>query len=215
MSEKRLDEALHLSLFRIYLSLVAAELNMYRAGCAGRRGAEGLTHHVGDARDVVNGDVHLGHRLKGRHVVDFLVDPAELSLGIASAGHGDHGRMRQVGVAQARGEIESADDLRHADAGFAGGAGVAIGHICRGFLTVAVDTRDIRAPLHLGESPPQHRRYHEYVGDAVAREHIGKHLGAGAPGVMSERNHHLIANGLIGEPTAPVIGMAGATNRKS
>jgi hypothetical protein len=30
-----------------------------------------------------------------------------------------------------------------------------------------------------------------------------------------DKTHHLIASGLVGEPTAPVIGIAGATNMNS
>ena len=114
---------------------------MHRAGRAETRGAERLAHHVGDALDGVDGGVELGHRLEGRHVVDLLVDLAELGLRIASAGEGDDRRMRQPRVAQAGGEIERADDLRHADAGLAGGARIAVGHIGGGFLAVAVDAR--------------------------------------------------------------------------
>ena len=34
-------------------------------------------------------------------------------------------------------------------------------------------------------------------------------------GEMVRASFHLIASGLVGEPTAPVIGMAGATNMNS
>ena len=97
--------------------------------------------------------------------------------------------MRQVSVAQARGEIEGADHLRHADAGFAGSARVAVGHVGGGFLAVAMHARNFGAPLHLGEGAPQHRRHHEDVGDAIARQHVGKHFGAGALGIVSDIGH--------------------------
>ena len=54
--------------------------------------------------------------LEGRYVVDLLVDLAELGVGVASAGHGDHRRVRQVGITQTSGQVEGADHLGHADA---------------------------------------------------------------------------------------------------
>ena len=165
---------------------------MHRTGRAGRRDAERLPHHVGKARDIVDGGVHLGHRLERRHVVDFLIDLAELGLGVAAAGHGDDRRMREKGVAQAGGEIERADHLRHADAGLAGGARITVGHIGGGFLAVAMHARDLGAALHFGEGAPQHRRHHEDMGDAVAGQHVGQHFGAGAFGVVSKHGHDLI-----------------------
>ena len=80
-------QRLHLGLLGVDLALVAAELQMHRAGRAGRRDAERLPHHVGKARDVVDRGVELGHRLERRHVVDLLIDLAELGLRLAPAGH--------------------------------------------------------------------------------------------------------------------------------
>ena len=171
--ELRLDQRLHLGFFDVDLALVAAELQVHGAGRAGGGDAEGLPHHVGNARHFVDGGVELGHRLERRHVVDFLIDLAELGFRIAPAGHGDHRRMRQVSVAQAGGEIERADHLRHADAGPAGRARIAVGHVGGGFLAVAVHARDFGAPLHLGEGAPQHRRHHEHVRHAIAGQHVG------------------------------------------
>src|SRR5689334_23837976 len=115
--------------------------------------------------------------------------------------------MGEVCVAQAGSQVERADDLSHADAGLAARASIAIGHVRRGFLAVAMNARDLRAPLHLGERASQHRRHHEDMRDAVAGEHVRQNLRAG--------RHYLIASGLVGEPTAPVMGIAGATNRNS
>jgi hypothetical protein len=78
-----------------------------------------------------------------------------------------------------------------------------------------MNARDAGALFHLSESAPQNRRHHENVGYAVAGKHFGQYLGAAAPSVVSHGDHYLIASGLIGEPTAPVIGRAGATNRNS
>jgi hypothetical protein len=87
--------------------------------------------------------------------------------------------MREMRVAQARGEIERADHLRHADPRLAGRARVAVGHVGRGFFAVGVDALDLRPALHLGEGPAQHRGDHEHVRDAVAGEHVSEALGAG------------------------------------
>ena len=117
MRKLRLDQRLDLGFFEVDLAFIAAELQMHRPGRAGRRDAERLAHHVGKARHVVDGGVQLGHRLERRHVVDFLIDLAELGLRIATAGHGDDRRMREIRIAQAGSEIERADHLRHADPG--------------------------------------------------------------------------------------------------
>ena len=197
--EARLRDRLHLGFVGVDLAFVAAELQMHRPGRAGGGGAERLPHHVGEARDVVDGGVELGHRLERRHVVDLLVDLAELGLGVAAAGHGDDRRMRQPGVAQAGGEIERADHLRHADAGLARRARVAVGHVGGGFLAVGMDARDRGAPLHLDEGAPQHRRHHEHVGDAVFLEHVGEAFGAGHFAIVAK--HH----GLRCENVAPAF----------
>src|SRR5881394_3407955 len=115
--------------------------------------------------------------------------------------------MGEVCVAQAGSQVERADDLRHADTRLAARTRIAVGHIGGGLLAMAVDARDLRAPLHLGKAAAQHRRHHEDMRDAVAGEHVRKNLRAG--------RHYLIASGLVGEPTAPVMGIAGATNRNS
>ena len=162
---------------------------MHRAGRAGRCHAERLAHHVGDTCDVVDGGVELGHRLEGRHVVDLLVDFAELGLRIAPAGEGNHRRMRQICVAQARGDVERADHLRHANARLAGGARITVRHVDGRFLAVAVHPGYFGAPLHLGEGAPQNGRHHEDVGDAVTRQHIGEDFSPGAFGIVSDLAH--------------------------
>jgi hypothetical protein len=180
---------------------------VHRARRARHRHAKRLAHHVGKPLHRIDRGVPLRHRLERRHVVDLLVDLAEFGLRIAAAGHGDHRRMREVGVAQARGEVERADNLRHADAGPAAGARVAVGHVRRSLLAVTVDALDLRAALHLGEGAPKHGGHHEHMAHFVAGQHFGQQHRAG--------RLHLIAKGLVGEPTAPVIGSAGATNRNS
>jgi hypothetical protein len=184
--ELRLDQGLHLAFLGVDLALVAAELQMHRARRTRRRNTEGLAEHVRRAGDVVDGGVELGHRLEGRDVVDLLIDLAELGLRIAAAGDGDDRRMRQIRVTQAGGEVERADHLRHADAGLAGSARITVGHVGGGFLAVAVDARDRRTPLHLGEGAAQHRRHHEDMADAVAGEHVGDHFRAETFGVVAD-----------------------------
>src|SRR2546422_7085359 len=97
---------------------------------------------------------------------------AEFSLGIAAAGERDNRRMRKVGVSQARGEVERADHLRHADAGATRGTGIAVRHVRCGFFAVAVDALDPRPALHLSEGAAEHRGNHENVRDTVALQHV-------------------------------------------
>ena len=178
VGELRLAQRLHLRLLGIDLALVAAELQMHRPRRAGDGDAERLAQHVGKARDVVDGGVELGHRLERRHVVDLLVDLAELGARLAPAGHGDDRRMGEPRIAQAGREIERADHLRHADAGLAGGARIAVGHVGGGFLAMHVQALDVGAALHLDEAAAQHGRHVKHVGDAVVPEHVGDALGA-------------------------------------
>ena len=84
-----LDQRLHLGFLEIELALVAAELQMTGSRRTGSGDAEGLPHHVWNARYVVDGGVEFGHRLEGRHVVDLLIDLAEFRFGITPAGESD------------------------------------------------------------------------------------------------------------------------------
>ena len=205
--ELRLDERLHLRFFLVELSFVAAELQVHRTGRARGGDAKRLAQHVREALDGVHRGVPLRHRLERRHVVDLLVDLAELGLRVAPAGEGDHRRVREPGVAQPGGQVQRADDLCHAYAGLAASARIAVGHVSRGFFAVGVDAADRGAALHLRERAAQHRRDHEDMRHAVAGEHLRQDL--------RSAGFHLIASGLVGEPTAPVMGIAGATNRNS
>jgi hypothetical protein len=164
----------------------AAKLQVHRTGTPGHRRAEGLAHHVRKARDVVDRGVELGHRLERRHVVDLLIDFAKLCFRFAASGHRDHRRMREPGIAQSRGKIECADHLRHADAGLARSARVAIGHIGGGFLAMHVQPLDVGAALHFGEGGAQHRRHMKYMRYAIAFEHVGKALRASHLAIVSE-----------------------------
>ena len=184
----RLAQRLHVRFLGVDLPFIAAELQMDRAGTSGHRRAERLPHHVGEARDVVDRGVEFGHRLERRHVVDLLIDLAEFRFRLAAAGHGDDRRMREPGVAQAGGEIERADDLRHADAGSAGSARIAVRHVGRGFLAVHMQPLDIGAPLHLDIGGAQHRRHMKHMRHAVALEHVGEAFRAGHFAIVSEQH---------------------------
>ena len=187
VGELRLAQRLHLRLLGVDLALVAAELQMHRARRAGDRDAECLAQHVGKPRDVVDGGVELGHRLERRHVVDLLIDLAELGARLAPAGHRDDRRMGEPGIAQAGREIERADHLGHADARLAGGARVTVGHVGGGFLAVDVEALDVGAALHLDEAAAQHGGHVKHVGDAVVPEHVGHTFGAEhLPSIMSK-----------------------------
>ena len=83
-------QRLHLRFFLIDLAFVTAELKVHGSRRAGGGDAERLAHHVGKALDRVDGRVPLRHRLERRHVVDLLVDLAELGLRIAATGECDH-----------------------------------------------------------------------------------------------------------------------------
>jgi hypothetical protein len=190
----RLDKRVHLRFFQIQLPFVAAKLQMHGARHAGRRGAKGLPQHVGNARHVVDGDVHFCHRFERGDVVNLLIDLAKFCLRIAPAGHRDDRRMRQIGIAQAGREIESPDHLRHADAGLAARARIAIGHVSRRFFAMAMHARDLGPPLHFGKGSPQHGGHHEHVRDAVACQHLGKHLGADAFEIVSDTRHQAGSN---------------------
>ena len=173
-----LDQRLKLGLLSVDLTLVAAKLQMHRAGRARDRDPKRLPHHVGEAAQVVHRGIELGHRLERWDIVDFLVDLAEFCPRLAPAGHGDHRRMGEPRVAQPRREVERADHLRHADARFAARPRIAVGHIGGRLLPVHVEPLDPGAALHHGESFAQHRRHMEDMRHAVAFEHVSEALSA-------------------------------------
>jgi hypothetical protein len=145
-----------------------------------------LAHHVGESRHVIDRGIELGHRLECRHVIDLLVDFAEFRARLAPAGHGDHRRMGKERVAQPGREIERADHLRHADAGFSAGACVAVRHVGGGLLAMHMQALDVGAALDLDHGAAQHRRHMENMGDAVAAEHVGQAFGAEHFAVVAE-----------------------------
>ena len=146
---------------------------MHGAGRSRGRYTKRLPHHIGQTRNVVDGGVELGHWLKRRQVIDLLIDLAELGLRLAPASHGDDRRMREPSVAQTGREVKRPDHLRRADAGLAGRARVAVGHIGRSLLAVHVQALDLGAAFHHRHRFAQHCRHMEDMGDAVALEHVG------------------------------------------
>ena len=85
---------------------------------------------------------------------------------------GNDRRQAQVGVLQSGGKVGCAHRLRHADAGLAGGAGVAVGHVRGGLLPMGDDPLDADE-VHLGQRSSQDSRYEEYMGHSVGLEGIG------------------------------------------
>lgn len=88
----------------------------------------------------------------------------------------DDRRVGEPGVTLAGGEVEGADHLSHADARAAGGARIAVGHVRGGLLRVHLDASDPGPSLDLDQGPPQDRRHHEQVRDAVALQHLGQNF---------------------------------------
>ena len=177
--ETRFAQGLHVGLLGVDLAFVPPELQVHRTGRAGGGGAERLADHVGKALHRVDGGVELRHRLESGEVVDLLVDAAKLGVRLAAPRHGDDRGVGEVGVPQAGGEVEGADDLGHADPRTAAGAGVAVGHVGGRFLRMDVQAPDAGAALQLDHGPPQHRGHHEQVGEAVPVQHVGHDLRAG------------------------------------
>jgi len=54
---------------------------------------------------------------EGGHVVHLLIHLAEFRFRVASAGEGDHGRMREVRVSQPAARLSAPITWSHADAG--------------------------------------------------------------------------------------------------
>jgi hypothetical protein len=94
--------------------------------------------------------------------------------------------MREPSVAQPGRQVERADHLRRADAGFAGRACVAVGHVGGSLLAVHVQALDVGTPLHHGHAFAQHRRHVEHVRYAVTLEHLGEAFRPAHSPVMPE-----------------------------
>ena len=172
--ELPLTQRLHVRLLGVDLALVAAELQMHRPRRARRRNAKRLAQHVGKARDLVDRGIELGHRLERRQVVDLLIDLAELGPRIAPAGHRDHRRVREPGIAQPGGQVECTDHLRRTYSRLARGARIAVGHVGCGLFAVNMQALDAGAPFHHREGLSQHGRHVKQMRDAVAFQHIGQ-----------------------------------------
>ena len=123
--------------------------------------------------DVIDLRIELGHRVELGDVVHFLIGVAIARLRRRAAGDRDDRGAGHVAVAQAGGEIGGADHLRHADAGLAAGARIAVGHVGGRFLAVHHDPAD-RQVFHLGERLEHEGRHEEDVRDLVALHHLGE-----------------------------------------
>src|SRR5215470_18671895 len=94
--------------------------------------------------------------------------------------------MREPGVAQSGREIERTDHLRHADAGLAGGARIAVCHVGGSLLAMHMQALDRGAAFHHREGLAQHGGHVKHVGDTVAFEHVGEAFGAGHFTIVAE-----------------------------
>ncbi len=164
---------------------------MHRPRHTRGRHAEGLSHHVGETRNIINRRVELGHGLERRNIVDLLIHLAELGFRVAAAGHGDHWGVREEGIAQAGSEVHRADHLRHADAGPSAGAGVAVRHIGRRLFAVHVQPLDIGAAFHHGKGLAQHGRHMKHMRYPIALEHVGEAFRPAHYSIVSEHDDPL------------------------
>ena len=64
---------------------------------------------------------------------------------------------------------------------------------------MGVAARHLGAPLHLGKRVPQHRRHHEYMGDAIAAEHLGEALGAGHSAIVAKHRGFVLGTAMKAE----------------
>ena len=151
-----LDDEFQVGHVLFHLPQVPAEAQVHRAGRPRGGDAEGLAQHVREALDRIHRRVELGDRVERADVLGFLVGVPVADLGRGAAREGDDGRAGEVGVPKPRRQVHAAHDLRHADAGAARGARVAVRHVGRGLLPVGEDAGDARAALiHLGEGVAQ------------------------------------------------------------
>ncbi len=152
---------------------------MDRARRSRHRNSKGLANQIGYAPDVINRGVELGDGVERRQVVDLLINPPKLGSGVAAAREGDHRRVGQVGITQPGCEVLGADHLGHADARFARGAGVSVGHVGGGLLAVRPDAFDAGSCFEFDHRPAEDRRHVEHVSDFVSGQHLGQHPGTG------------------------------------
>ena len=145
-----------------HVALQAVEIEMGRARRVGQRGAPGMPQQPRQFAGGIDRGRELRHRREQRRVRDFLVGVAVLERRLLVAGQRDDRAAPEPGILQAGGEIGGADRLRHAHAGPAGDAGIAVGHIGRRLFGMRQDRPDAeiaRAAAACGASPIRQKRH--------------------------------------------------------
>ena len=182
--------------FAVDLAFVADELEVYRSRTARHRRTEGLANQIGNLFHRVDDGAELGDVDEGGEVVHLLVDAVVGCVRVATTGKGHDGRVGQVRVSEAGGQVECPHRLGHAHSRAACHPGVTVGHVRGRLLAVGVDAPHAE-PLELHERTPQDGRHHEDVRDAVPVEHFGENAGTG--------NHR---GDVSGSGSAPAVGCA-------
>jgi hypothetical protein len=112
----------------------ACHIQMNRTRRTRRRFAESLADEVRNLLERVDARMKLRHCGIKRRVLDLLIRIAVLVRRHVLAGERDDGGMAEVRVLHPRCEIRRTHRLRHADAGLAGHARIAVRHVRHRFL---------------------------------------------------------------------------------
>ena len=194
---QRFDQRIEIGLELGDLTEVTLDAQMHRSGRARGRDTECLTQEIRQARDGVDLGVELRHRIELRDIVDFLIRMAIARLRCGSAGDRDDRRAGHEAVAKSRCEIRGADHLRHAHAGFAACARIAVGHVRGCFLSVHHQPLD-RHVLHFGKRFEHERGHEKEMRDFVAPHHFREQARAGhfrhesPPGAAADKSRSAV-----------------------
>jgi hypothetical protein len=166
---------------------VHGDVHQHGAGAAGAGEVEGLAQHVAEVGGIFHQVVVLGDGHGDAADVGLLEGVLADQVGADLGGDRDQGDGVHVGRRDAGDEIERAGaGGAHADADFAGGAGIAVGHV-RGALLVAGEVEVHPAVSHgvveLVEEVEEHaaRDAEGNVGALLAQD-LEDDLGAGERG---------------------------------
>ncbi len=140
--------------------------------------SKGLAQQVGQLCRCDNFDVVFGDRRKEGGMPHFLISITVLRQGRLFPGEGHHRREPQIRVLEPGRQIGCSYRLRHTDPGLVGNAGIAIGHVSRGFFRVREDAADSQS-FQLHHRFPQHIVHIKDVCHAVSLECFGDESGAG------------------------------------
>ena len=156
----------------------SVQVEMRRTRRARHRLAPGLAQQARQVGGVGDIGRELRHRCVERLVREFLIGVAMVVERRLAAGQRDHRAVAQIRVLQPRREVRRADRLREADAGAAGDARIAVGHVGGGLLGVRQHARDAER-AKFDQRPPQHRIDEEHMRRAVRRQRARQPFGAG------------------------------------